>query len=141
MNVDNGSLSFGTAIDMSGFDEGAAHIEQKVSEIGDKAEAESARISELLTNVPDVNIDIITNASESLSVIQQGFNEIERVVDTNKAAIGELEKEYKKLEASAGKAFMKGDDKTYRELQKQMQAVRANIAIRKKVNEEADCCC
>lgn len=137
MNVDNGTLSFGTAIDMSGFDEGAAHIEQKVSEIGDKAEAESARISELLTNVPDVNIDIITNASESLSVIQQGFNEIERVVDTNKAAIGELEKEYKKLEASAGKAFMKGDDKTYRELQKQMQAVRANIAIRKKVNEEA----
>lgn len=137
MNVDNGSLSFGTAIDMSGFDEGAAHIEQKVSEIGDKAEAESARISELLTNVPDVNIDIITNASESLSVIQQGFNEIERVVDTNKSAIGELEKEYKKLEASAGKAFMKGDDKTYRELQKQMQAVRANIAIRKKVNEEA----
>ena len=137
MNVNDGSLSFGTAIDMSGFDEGAAHIEQKVSEIGDKAEAESARISELLTNVPDVNIDIITNASESLSVIQQGFNEIERVVDTNKAAIGELEKEYKKLEASAGKAFMKGDDKTYRELQKQMQAVRANIAIRKKVNEEA----
>ena len=137
MNVDNGTLSFGTAIDMSGFDDGAAHIEQKVSEIGDKAEAESARISELLTNVPDVNIDIITNASESLSVIQQGFNEIERVVDTNKAAIGELEKEYKKLEASAGKAFMKGDDKTYRELQKQMQAVRANIAIRKKVNEEA----
>ena len=137
MNVNDGSLSFGTAIDMSGFDEGAAHIEQKVSEIGDKAEAESARISELLTNVPDVNIDIITNASESLSVIQQGFNEIERVVDTNKAAIGELEKEYKKLEASAGKAFMKGDDKTYRELQKQMQAVRENIAIRKKVNEEA----
>lgn len=137
MNVDNGTLSFGTAIDMSGFDDGAAHIEQKVSEIGDKAEAESARISELLTNVPDVNIDIITNASESLAVIQQGFDEIERVVDTNNAAIGELEKEYKKLEASAGKAFMKGDDKTYRELQKQMQAVRANIAIRKKVNEEA----
>lgn len=137
MNVDDGTLSFGTAIDMSGFDDGAAHIEQKVSEIGDKAEAESARISELLTNVPDVNIDIITNASESLAVIQQGFDEIERVVDTNNAAIGELEKEYKKLEASAGKAFMKGDDKTYRELQKQMQAVRANIAIRKKVNEEA----
>lgn len=137
MNIDDGSLSFGTAIDMSGFDEGAAHIEQRVSEIGDKAEAESARISALLTNVPDVNVDVITNASESLSVIQQGFDEIERVVDTNKAAIGELEKEYKKLEASAGKAFMKGDDKTYRELQKQMQAVRANIAIRKKVNEEA----
>lgn len=137
MNIDDGSLSFGTAIDMSGFDEGAAHIEQRVSEIGDKAEAESARISELLTNVPDVNVDVITNASQSLSVIQQGFDEIERVVDTNKEAIGELEKEYKKLEASAGKAFMKGDDKTYRELQKQMQAVRANIAIRKKVNEEA----
>lgn len=137
MNVDDGSLSFGTAIDMSGFDEGAAHIEQKVSEIGDKAEDESARISELLTNVPDINIDVITNASESLAVIKQGFDEIDRVVDTNKAAIRDLEKEYDKLKASAGKAFMKGDDKTYRELKKQMQAVRSNIAIRKKVNEEA----
>lgn len=92
MNVDDGTLSFGTAIDMGGFDEGMNHIEGKVSEIGEKAEAESSRISELLTNIPDVNIDIITNASESLAVIQQGFDEIDRVVDINKAAIRDLER-------------------------------------------------
>lgn len=137
MNVDDGSLSFGTAIDMSGFDEGAAHIEQKVSEIGDKAEAESARISELLTNVPDVNIDVITNASESLAVIQQGFDEIDRVVDTNKAAIRDLEKEYDRLGVEMQKAYKRGDDKEYNRLKKVRSALKENIVIRKKVNEEA----
>lgn len=137
MNVDDGSLSFGTAIDMSGFDEGAAHIEQKVSEIGDKAEAESARISELLTNVPDVNIDVITNASESLAVIQQGFDEIDRVVDTNKAAIRDLEKEYAALSDKIKIASRKGDSGEVKRLKEEKRAIQENIAIRKKVNEEA----
>lgn len=137
MNVDNGTLSFGTAIDMSGFDEGAAHIEQKVSEIGDKAEAESARISELLTNVPDVNIDIITNASESLAVIQQGFDEIDRVVDTNKAAIRDLEKEYATLSDKINTASRNGDSGEVKRLKEERRAIQENIAIRKKVNEEA----
>ena len=137
MNVDNGTLSFGTAIDMSGFDEGAAHIEQKVSEIGDKAEAESARISELLTNVPDVNIDVITNASESLAVIQQGFDEIDRVVDTNKAAIRDLEKEYATLSDKINSASRKGDSGEVKRLKEEKRAIQENIAIRKKVNEEA----
>ena len=137
MNVDDGSLSFGTAIDMSGFDEGAAHIEQKVSEIGDKAEAESARISELLTNVPDVNIDVITNASESLAVIQQGFDEIDRVVDTNKAAIRDLEKEYATLSDKINTASRRGDSGEVKRLKEERRAIQENIAIRKKVNEEA----
>lgn len=137
MKVDDGSLSFGTAIDMSGFDEGAAHIEQKVSEIGDKAEAESARISELLTNVPDVNIDVITNASESLAVIQQGFDEIDRVVDTNKAAIRDLEKEYATLSDKINTASRKGDSGEVKRLKEERRAIQENIAIRKKVNEEA----
>lgn len=137
MNVDDGSLSFGTAIDMSGFDEGVAHIEQKVSEIGDKAEAESARISELLTNVPDVNIDVITNASESLAVIQQGFDEIDRVVDTNKAAIRDLEKEYATLSDKINTASRRGDSGEVKRLKEERRAIQENIAIRKKVNEEA----
>lgn len=137
MNVDDGTLSFGTAIDMGGFDEGAAHIEQKVSEIGDKAEAESSRISELLTNIPDVNIDIITNASESLAVIQQGFDEIDRVVDTNKAAIRDLEKEYATLSDKINIASRKGDSGEVKRLKEEKRAIQENIAIRKKVNEEA----
>ena len=137
MNVDDGTLSFGTAIDMSGFDESCALIEQKVSEIGDKAEAESARISELLTNVPDVNIDIVTNASESLAVIQQGFDEIDRVVDTNMAAIRDLEKEYATLSDKIKTASRKGDSGEVKRLKEEKRAIQENIAIRKKVNEEA----
>lgn len=137
MNTDDGNLSFGTAIDISGFDEGAAHIEERVAEIGDKAEAESARISELLTNVPDVNIDIITNASESLAVIQQGFDEIDRVVDTNKAAIRELEREYDRLGGEMDKAYKKGNDKEVHRLREVRKALKENIAIRHKVNDEA----
>lgn len=137
MNVDDGSLSFGTAIDTSGFDEGAAHIEQKVSEIGNKAEAESARISELLTNIPNVNIDIITNASESLAVIQQGFDEIDRVVDTNKAAIRDLEKEYATLSDKIKIAYLRGESGEVKRLREEKRAIQENIAIRKKVNEEA----
>lgn len=137
MNVDDGTLSFGTAIDMGGFDEGMNHIEGKVSEIGEKAEAESSRISELLTNIPDVNIDIITNASESLAVIQQGFDEIDRVVDTNKAAIRDLEKEYAALSDKIKTASRKGDSGEVKRLKEEKRAIQENIAIRKKVNDEA----
>lgn len=137
MNVDDGTLSFGTAIDMGGFDEGMNHIEGKVSEIGEKAEAESSRISELLTNIPDVNIDIITNASESLAVIQQGFDEIDRVVDTNKAAIKDLETEYAALADKIKAASRKGDSGEVKRLKEEKRAIQENIAIRKKVNDEA----
>lgn len=137
MSAEEGTLSFGTSIDMSGFDEGAAHIEERVSEIGEKAEVESSRITELLTNVPNVNIDIVTNASGSLAVIQQGFDEIDRVVDTNKAAIRELEKEYERLKVAMSKAYKHGDDKEYSRLKQTADALKHNIAIRYKVNEEA----
>lgn len=134
---EDGTLSYGTVIDTSGFDEGAAHIEQKVSEIGEKAEVESARISSLLSNVPQVNIEVITNASQSLETIEQGFLEIDRVIDTNRHAIDELEAKYKELQVSAGKAFMKRDDDTYDSLRKQMSAISQNIALRKQIQKEA----
>ena len=137
MNGDDSGLSFGTSIDMSGFEEGAARIEAKVSEIGERAEVESSRISELLNNVPNVNINIISNASESLAVIQQGFDEIDRVVDTNAVAIRELEAEYERLKVEMGKAYKSGNDKEYNRLKKITDELKQNIAIRHKVNSEA----
>ena len=140
MNTDDNigaPLSFGIAIDMSGFDEGAKQIEERVSEIGDVAEAQSARINELLTNIPTVNIDIVTNASESLAQIQEGFDEIDYVVEANKAAVKELEAEYATLATEIKKAEAKGDTKEAARLKEQSKAVKENIAIRKKVIEEA----
>lgn len=140
MNTDgniDGTLSFGTAIDMSGFDEGTQQIEERISEIGSKAESESTRINELLTNVPVVNLDIVGNASESLSKIQEGFDEIDYVVDANKSAIKELEAEYATLSESIKNSVSKGDTKETARLREQAKAVKENIAIRKKVIEEA----
>ena len=77
---EDGTLSYGTLIDTSGFDEGAAHIEQKVSEIGEKAEVESARISSLLSNVPQVNIEVTSDTS-SLQTIETGLSHLNQVVD------------------------------------------------------------
>ena len=134
---EDGTLSYGTVIDVSGIDEGAAHIEKRVSEIGDKVEVESARINALINDVPKVNIEVITNASQSLETIEQGFLEIDRVIDTNRHAIDELEAKYKELEAASGKAFMKRDDGTYRALQSQMSAISQNIALRKQIQREA----
>jgi len=137
MTNEDGTLSFGTAIDMSGFDEGTAQIEQKVGELGSKAEGMSAQIHEMLTNVPHVNIDIITNASQSLAEIDAGFNEIDKVVDTNKAAINQLEAEYKRLGKLAGEYFMQGDDKTAKALQDEQRAIKANIKLRKQIVDES----
>ena len=116
MNVDDGNLSFGTVIDTTGFDQGADKISEKVAQIGEEAEAQSAKINELLTNIPTVNIDVVTNAGQSLQTIQQGFDEIDRVVDTNKVAIRELEEEYKRLATEKNRAGQKGDQTQYNAL-------------------------
>jgi chromosome segregation ATPase len=138
MNTDDGNLSFGTAIDMSGFDEGITHIENKVSEIGDKAEAESARFTDAFAHIPTVKIDVVTNAAQSLKTIDAAFEEIDRVVDTNKAQIKELEDEYKRLSEQSAQAFNSGADKEARAIQQDMRAVKELIKARKDAIKEAE---
>lgn len=132
----DGTLSFGTAIDTSNFDAGIAHIEDSVSQVGTKAEAESQRISSLLTNVPTVNINVVTNAAQSLSTIDAAYTEIDRVVDMNQAAIRELEAEYKRLGVEANTAYKKGGtaaDKELAALNQQRAAINKVINERKRV--------
>lgn len=132
----DGTLSFGTAIDTSNFDAGIAHIENSVSQVGTKAEAESQRISSLLTNVPTVNINVVTNAAQSLSTIDAAYAEIDRVVDMNQAAIRELEAEYKRLGVEAAAAYKKGGlaaDKELAALNQQRAAISKVINERKRV--------
>ena len=52
MKNDDGALSFGTAIDMSGFDAGIEQIEGKVAGLTSNVEVETSKISQLLANVP-----------------------------------------------------------------------------------------
>lgn len=131
MNEDNGALSFATAIDTSGFDEGIQEIENKVSEVANNVEGESSRIKQLFTDIPPVNIDLITNASQSLATIDDAFNEIDRVVAENAQSIKVLETEYARLKEESAKAFMSGADGEYRALQQDMRAVEQLTKTRK----------
>lgn len=138
--VDSGKLSFGTVIDTTGFDEGVDAIESKVGELGNSVEQETSKISQLLTNVPTLNIDVVTNASQSLDTIDQAYAEIDRITDLNKTAIKELEAEFTRLGQLASDAYKKGTvegDKEFAQLQEQQKAIKAVINERKKVVKAA----
>lgn len=138
--VDSGKLSFGTVIDTSGFDEGVEAIEGKVGELGNSVEQETSKISQLLTNVPTLNIDVVTNASQSLDTIDQAYAEIDRITDLNKTAIKELEAEFTRLGQLASDAYKKGTaegDKEFAQLQEQQKAIKAVINERKRVVKAA----
>lgn len=137
MNNDNGKSYYGLRLDNSQLQNDAAEASQILHNIGAEAETQSSSIRELMTNLPQINLEFVTNASSTLESIDAAFAEIDRVVDTNKAAIVELEKEYEKLGKELNKAYKKGDDKTYAELQRQRTAIQQVISARKKMNVEA----
>lgn len=138
--VDSGKLSFGTVIDTTGFDEGIDAVESKVGELGNSVEQETSKISQLLTNVPTLNIDVVTNASQSLDTIDQAYAEIDKITDLNKTAIKELEAEFNRLGQLASDAYKKGTaegDKEFAQLQEQQKAIKAVINERKRVVKAA----
>lgn len=137
MTNDNGKAYYGIGLDNSQLQQDAAEASRILADIGTEAEQQSLSVRDLLTNLPEINIELITNATDTVSSIDAAFAEIDRVVDTNNAAINELEKEYARLGKEAGAAFMKGDDKTYRELTQQQQAIKKVISARKEMNRAA----
>lgn len=141
MKNDDGALSFGTTIDMSGFDAGIEQIEGKVAGLTSNVEVETSKISQLLANVPTLNIDVVSNASQTLSTIETAFAEIDRVRDLNTQGIRELEAEYQKLGQQGAAAFNKatkaGDDE-YRACQRQQQVIQQVINARKRAISEAN---
>ena len=138
MKQDDGTLSFGTAIDLTGFDEGMSAMESKVSNLGSSVEHESSKIIQALQNIPTLNIDVVSNAAESLSTIQTAYDEIDRVVDANGAAIRELENEYKRLSEVEKEAMNSNADAGQIEaIRQEKQAISEVIAVRQQVIEEA----
>ena len=137
MENDNGKSYYGIGLDNSQLKQDAAEASQILHGIDEEAERQSAAVRDLLSNIPTINIDIVSNAASTLDSIDAAFAEIDRVVDTNKAAIRDLEKEYDRLKAAQGKAFQRGDDKAAKALQEQARAVREVIKVRKQVNKEA----
>lgn len=137
MENDNGKSYYGIGLDNSQLEQDAAKANQILHGIDEEAERQSAAVRDLLSNIPTINIDIVSNAPTTLESIDAAFAEIDRVVGENELAIKELEKEYARLDKAAGAAFMKGDDKTAKALQEQERAIRKVINARKQVNKEA----
>lgn len=137
MNNDNGKSYYGLRLDNSQLQSDAAEASQILHNIGAEAETQSSSVRELMTNLPQINLEFVTNASTTLESIDAAFAEIDRVVDTNKAAIADLEKEYDRLGKEMEKAWKNRDGKTVSQLQRQRSAIQQVISARKKMNGEA----
>nr|DAT24284.1 MAG TPA: Tape measure domain protein [Bacteriophage sp.] len=137
MESNEKGLYFSARIDTSRLQSDAEKASNILSNIDKQASQESNRIQELLSNVPVVNIDIATNAPTTLSAVAAAFEEIDRVTDTNKAAIRELSSEYDRLSAKKNVVAKTGTKDEYNAIKNETIAIRENINLRQKVNEQA----
>ena len=138
MENENGKSYYGIRLDNSQLEQDAAEASKILHGIDEEAERQSAAVRELMSNIPTINIDVVTNASSTLDTIDAAFAEIDRVVDANKYGIRELEEEYNRLGAAANKAAQKGDAKHVQEYRQERDAIRQVIDARKKVIAEAE---
>jgi len=69
--------------------EAAQEFIVQVDAIGQEAREQSDRVRELLTDIPTVNIDFVSNAPDTAQAIEQAFAELDRVYDANKRGIVE----------------------------------------------------
>ena len=137
METNEKGLYFSARIDTSRLQADAEKASGILSDIDKQASQESNKIKELLSNIPVVNIDIATNAPTTLSAIAAAFEEIDRVTDTNKAAIRELSSEYERLSAKKNAVAKTGTKDEYNAIKNETIAIRENINLRQKVNEQA----
>lgn len=118
--------------------EAAQEFVVQVGAIGQEAREQSDRVRELLTDIPTVNIDFVSNAPDTAQAIEQAFAELDRVYDANKRGIVELEAEYRRLAEEQRKANNRGDSKGAAALREQKAVVEQVIATRKKLLAEIE---
>lgn len=135
MNTDgniDGTLSFGTAIDMSGFESGQNSILERISELGKKAEQQGMKLQEFFNDIPSIDLSKIADIN-SLEQIADAFSNIDYVVGANKEALKALESEYQRLGSEMDNALQSGKDGEYIRLRDKQSAVKELIALRKKL--------
>ena len=71
------------------------------------------------------------------AAIEQGFADIDRIVDTNKASLAKLQEEYKRLSSEAAKAFSEARDADYRRYIEAAKNIQSEITLREKLINEA----
>lgn len=140
MNTDgniDGALSFGTAVDMSGFDEAQNEIIAKIQQIGEKAEAQGMELHDFISNIPAVDLASFANV-DSLDKVKDAFENINYVMESSKAAIKQLEQEYDRLGKEMDDAFKSGKDEEYGQLDRKRKTIKELIALRTKLMSTTD---
>lgn len=117
---------------------GVARLSDQMQMLGRKALEQSDRVKELLTNIPTVNIDFVSNAGDTAQAIEQAFAEIDRAYEANKRGVVELEAEYRRLAEEQRKANNRGDGKTAAALREQKSVVEQVIGTRKRLLVEIE---
>lgn len=137
MSDTNGDLQYIAAIDTSAYDGALDNMVASAATASEQIASESQKINELLTNVPEVNIDWlhnITDAEEMRNGIGEAFAEIARVIRENETAIGELNQMYNEAVETANK-FANSPVEHLRnesqEARKQAKAIQEVIKTRK----------
>lgn len=132
---ENGDLQYIAAIDTSAYDGALDHMVSSASDASSQIESESAKINDLLTNIPEVNIDFlqsINNVEEMREGIGQAFAQIHGVIRQNEEALAELAQMYNETSSEANKfANVSSMREHYNELKQQKTAIREVIAARK----------
>lgn len=132
---ENGDLQYIAAIDTSAYDGALDHMVSSASDASSQIESESAKINDLLTNIPEVNIDFlqsINNVEEMREGIGQAFAQIHGVIRQNEEALAELAQMYNETSSEANKfANVPSMREHYKELKQQKTAIREVIAARK----------
>ena len=118
--------------------EGLRSVSEQLEELGAKAITQSDRVRELLTDIPSVNIDFVSNADDTAKAIEQAFAEIDRAYEANKQGIVELRAEYRRLSEEQRKAINRGDTKTAATLREQADVVKQVIVTRKNLLREIE---
>lgn len=140
MNTDgniDGTLSFGTAVDMSGFDEAQNEIISRIQQIGEKAEAQGMELHDFISNIPAVDLASFANV-DSLDKVKDAFENINYVMESSKAAIKQLEAEYDRLGVEMDNAFKSGKDEEYAQLDRKRKTIKELIALRTKLMSTTD---
>lgn len=130
---DEGTLSFATAIDTSGYEEGMQYIEERTTKAAESVEVESEKIKELLT-FPTANVDINLVTSQNIDEVA---NSIQSVISLNEKGVKQLQQQYDQLSRKMAEAYSQGNDKEYIRLKQQCDAINSTIAARKKAIKEA----
>lgn len=130
-------LSFATAVDTSGFEEGMQRIESGLQNASANVEGFGERIQSILNTEPKIDIEFITNMSQTERDIKEAYAEINATVELNQQHIAELSQEYNRLTGEINKyrnVPQKRDE--VKQWIEQRNVIKENIALRKDVIEE-----